>query len=322
MKWKPGKGKRANRNVIDVRGAKRSSGSSGGGLGGLGGLGGGGLSNLPIPGAIGGLGGGIGTIVVLVILGIQLFGGGSSGSGFDIGQVLGGAAAPPSAEDPQPIPADQDPQKDLKDFSVYVFNDVQKTWQSSFKADGKDYSDAKLVLYSGAVNTGGCGSATSAVGPFYCPGDSKVYLDLSFYDDMKKQLGASGDFAWAYVIAHEMGHHVQNELGTNDRVTKLTNEDPGNENELSVRTELQADCYAGVWGATVFKAGDLEKGDLDEAFNAAEAVGDDRLQKQAGGSVNPDSFTHGTSAQRKHWFETGYDSADPSACDTFTPDSV
>ncbi|CAN5627085.1 neutral zinc metallopeptidase [soil metagenome] len=313
MKWKPQKGKRANRDVIDVRGAKRSSSSSSSG----------GLSNLPIPGGVGGLGGGIGTIVVIVVIALPIFGGGgSSGSGFDIGQILGGGATPPSAQDPQPIPPAEDPQKDLKDFSVYVFNDVQKTWKASFKADGENYSDAKLVLYSGAVNTGGCGSATSAVGPFYCPGDSKVYLDLSFYGDMKQQLGAPGDFAWAYVIAHEMGHHVQNELGTNAKVTKLTNENPGDANELSVRTELQADCYAGVWSATVFKQGDLEKGDLDEAFNAAEAVGDDRLQKQAGGSVKPDTFTHGTSAQRKHWFEAGYDSGDPSACDTFSPDSI
>ncbi len=315
MKWKPQKGRRANRNVIDVRGAKPGRGSSTSG-----GLGGGGLSNLPIPGGIGGLGGGIGTIVVIVAIAIALFGGGSSGSGFDVGSVLGGDAALPSAQDPQPIPAGEDPQNDIKQFSVYVFNDVQDTWRKSFKQDGKPYKDAKLVLYSGAISTGGCGNATSAVGPFYCPADSKVYLDLSFYDD--KQLGAPGDFAWAYVIAHEMGHHVQNELGTSDRVTKLTNEDPNDANELSVRTELQADCYAGVWGATVFKKGQLDKGDLGEALNAASAVGDDRLQKEAGGTVKPDTFTHGTSAQRKHWFETGYDSADPSTCDTFSPDSV
>lgn len=316
MKWKPAKGKRSDRNVIDVRGAKRGSPPSGGGLGG------GGLSNLTIPGGIGGLGGSLGTIVVIVVIALQVFGGGSTGSGFDIGQILGGGATPPGADNPQPIPPDQDPQKDLKDFSVYVFNDVQKTWASSFKADGQNYKDAKLVLYSGAVNTSGCGSATSAVGPFYCPGDSKVYLDLSFYDDMNRELGAPGDFAWAYVIAHEMGHHVQNELGTNAKVGKLRRETPSDANELSVRTELQADCYAGVWGSTVFKQGDLEQGDLDEAFNAAEAVGDDRLQKQAGGNVRPDTFTHGTSAQRKHWFEIGYDSGDPSGCDTFSPSSI
>ena len=168
----------------------------------------------------------------------------------------------------------------------------------------------------------GCGSATSAVGPFYCPADSRVYLDLSFYEDMRRQLGASGDFAWAYVIAHEMGHHVQNVSGTNDEVRKLESSNPDEANEISVRTELQADCYAGVWAATVFAEGDLEPGDLDEAFTASEAVGDDRLQQGAGQKVNPDSFTHGSAEQRRTWFENGYESGDPAACDTFSAESV
>ena len=158
------------------------------------------------------------------------------------------------------------------------------------------------------------------MGPFYCPADQRVYLDLSFYEDMKRQLGASGDFAWAYVIAHELGHHVQNLRGTERQVAQLTREDPGRANDLSVRTELQADCYAGVWASTVFRAGDLEPGDIEEAFNAAEAVGDDRLQRRPAGSVNPDTFTHGSSEQRRRWFDTGYESGDPSACDTFSVD--
>ncbi|HEY8001428.1 MAG TPA: neutral zinc metallopeptidase, partial [Solirubrobacterales bacterium] len=207
-------------------------------------------------------------------------------------------------------------------FSTFVFNDTQQTWAEIFKQEGAGYEPATLYLYANAVRTDGCGSATSAVGPFYCPADQRVYLDLSFYDDMRTQLGASGDFAWAYVIAHEMGHHVQNLRGTEQEVARLTRDDPDRANELSVRTELQADCYAGVWAATVFKAGDLEQGDIDEAFNAAEAVGDDRLQRDAGRTVNPDSFTHGSSEQRRRWFDTGYESGDPASCDTFSVDEV
>jgi predicted metalloprotease len=172
------------------------------------------------------------------------------------------------------------------------------------------------------VSTGGCGGATSAAGPFYCPADSRVYLDLSFYDEMRQQLGAPGDFAWAYVIAHEVGHHVQTLLGTSDEVDRLTRDDPDRANELSVRTELQADCYAGVWAATVFAEGDLQSGDIDEAFAATEAVGDDRLARDAGRRVNPDSFTHGSSEQRRTWFDKGYESGNPSSCDTFSPDSI
>jgi uncharacterized protein len=276
---------------------------------------------MPLPGGLAGVGGGAGVIVVLVVLGLQLLGGGSGG-GFDVGQIFGPQVQAPGASDPQPIPRAEDPQRDLKDFSVYVFEDTQRTWASTFEKAGKPYEHAHLVLYSGAIQTAGCGSATSAVGPVYCPGDERVYLDLSFYEDMQRQLGAPGDFAWAYVIAHEMGHHVQQQLGTSDEVEREMRANPGDRNELSVRLELQADCYAGVWGSTVFKQGDLQKGDLQEAFNAAEAVGDDRLQRQATGTVNPDTFTHGTSEQRRRWFDAGYDSGDPGACDTFSADEL
>ncbi|MGH3372713.1 MAG: KPN_02809 family neutral zinc metallopeptidase [Nocardioidaceae bacterium] len=218
------------------------------------------------------------------------------------------------------MPPAEDPQRDLKDFSVYVFEDAQDAWAGVFRRDGNRYRNAQLVLYSGAVQTEGCGGATSAVGPFYCPADGRVYLDLSFYGDMRSELGAPGDFAWAYVIAHEIGHHVQNETGTSDEVHRLQNESPGEANELSVRLELQADCYAGVWGSTVFEQGDLERGDLSEAFTATAAIGDDRLQRQATGSIDPDSFTHGTSEQRRSWFTTGYESGDAGACDTFSAD--
>jgi predicted metalloprotease len=190
-------------------------------------------------------------------------------------------------------------------------------WRSTLNG----YRDAKLVLFRDAVSTG-CGSASSAVGPFYCPGDQRVYLDLSFYADMERQLGAPGDFAWAYVIAHEVGHHVQTLTGTSDEVRRLQRDDPGNANALSVRLELQADCYAGVWAHSVFKAGDLEPGDVEEALTAAGAVGDDRLQRRTGGDVRPDSFTHGSSEQRIQWFRTGQDAGEPAACDTFSANDV
>jgi predicted metalloprotease len=306
MKWRRSKGD--DRDVIDVRGASKGGSSSGGPGGGL-----------PIPGNIAGMGGGAGIIVLLVIVGIQVFGGGSS---FDLGPVFGEGLQAPGAANESPIPEGEDPQRDLRDFSSYVFADAQDTWNGTFENDGQGYDRAELVLYDGAVSTDGCGGATSAVGPFYCPADERVYLDLSFYEDMRRQLGAPGDFAWAYVIAHEIGHHVQNITGTNDEVARLGGSDPDSRNELSVRTELQADCYAGVWAATVFEAGALEDGDLDEAFTASEAVGDDRLQGQAGQRINPDSFTHGTSEQRRSWFEKGYESGDPAACDTFSVDEV
>ena len=279
------------------------------------------MGGMSMPGGMKGLGGGAGLVVLLVFLGIQLLGGGG-GSGFDIGQILAPGVQAPGAANPQPIPPAEDPQRDLKDFSTYVFEDTQGLWQTALPSEGVDYDKAQLVLYTGAVSTEGCGGATSAVGPFYCPPDGRVYLDLSFYDDMERQLGASGDFAWAYVIAHEMGHHVQRELGTSDEVNRQQQSNPDDANELSVRLELQADCYAGFWASTVFEAGDLEQGDLDEAFTASEAVGDDRLQQQAGGSVNPDTFTHGTSEQRRRWFTRGYKSADAGACDTFSAESL
>ena len=311
MKWRRKKAR--GRDVIDVRGAAPKGGAQRGSGG------------LPIPGNIAGVGGGAGLIIVLVIVAIQVFGGGgdSSGStGFDLNDVFGAGVQAPGAADESPIPAGQDPQRDLFEFSDYVFNDAQQTWVGTFREDGDSYDRAQLVVYDGAVSTDGCGGATAAVGPFYCPADQRVYLDLTFYEDMRRQLGASGDFAWAYVIAHEIGHHVQNLTGTNGEVARLERGDTDRANELSVRLELQADCYAGVWAATVFAEGDLEPGDLDEAFTASEAVGDDRLQEGAGRRVDPDSLTHGTSEQRRTWFENGYESGDPAACDTFSPDAV
>ena len=262
------------------------------------------------------VGGGLGVVGVIVFIAIQLLSGGAGG--FNVPAGFDTATRAPSGE---PIPPGQDPEKDLKDFSVYVFNSVQATWERTFSDQGRDYERAKLVLYRDRVNTG-CGSATSAVGPFYCPADGHVYLDLSFYRDMERQLQASGDFAWAYVIAHEVGHHIQDQLGTSAEVERIRRSDPDRANEASVRLELQADCYAGVWAQSVFEAGDLEAGDIDEALRASEAVGDDRLQQQAGRHVNPDSFTHGSSAQRHEWFDRGRERGEPADCDTFSVDDL
>jgi predicted metalloprotease len=260
--------------------------------------------------------GGLGITGIIIYLAISLLSGGG-GSSFGVDDPFGGSTQAPGIQSPRGIPASQDPEQDLKDFSVYVFERTQQTWEKTFAEQGKPYEHAKLVLYRGGVQTG-CGSATSAVGPFYCPADQRVYLDLSFYGDMQDQLQASGDFAWAYVIAHEMGHHVQQQLGTSDQVEQAQRDNPDQRNALSVRLELQADCYAGVWAKTVYKQ--LDPGDIGEAMNASRAVGDDRLQRQATGGVNPDTFTHGTSAQRSKWFSRGRQSGQPSDCDTFSGD--
>jgi uncharacterized protein len=265
--------------------------------------------------------GGLGLTGVIIFLLVQVLSGGGSPGAFSVDDPFSATPQAPGPGETQGIPAAQDPERDLKEFSTYVFSNALDTWARLFKQQGKDFQRAKVVLYRDAVSTG-CGDASSAVGPFYCPADERVYLDLSFYHDMETRLGAPGDFAWAYVIAHEVGHHVQEQLGTSQEVDRMRRANPGDANALSVRLELQADCYAGVWAHTVFAAGDLEKGDVKEAITAAGAVGDDRLQRRAGGQVNPDSFTHGTSEQRTSWFNRGRESGSPDDCDTFSPDEV
>ena len=266
-------------------------------------------------------GGGLGLVGVLVVLALQMFGGGGGGGGggFGIDSPLAGGGGTAQSD---PIPASQDPDRDLKDFSAYVFSNVQDDWARIFREADREYTRSKLVLFRGGVDTG-CGSASSAVGPFYCPADQRVYVDLSFFDDMKTKLGGKGgDFAWAYVLAHEVGHHVQQELGTSDQMRRAQQENPDEANELSVRLELQADCYSGVWANSVYAAGDLEAGDIEEAMDAASSVGDDRLQRRAGGDVDPHSFTHGTSEQRQRWFDAGRQAGDPGRCDTFNSDEL
>jgi uncharacterized protein len=203
-------------------------------------------------------------------------------------------------------------------FVSVVHSSVNDIWAEIFKAEGKGYTPSKAVLYSDATSTA-CGTGQAAMGPFYCPGDSTVYLDLQFNQVLDKQLGAPGDFAKAYVIAHEVGHHVQNLLGTSGEVqSRSAHLSERGANALSVKLELQADCYAGVWAYHSNQEKHwLEPGDVDEALNAAAAVGDDTLQKNSTGRVVPDSFTHGSSAQRSHWFKRGFEGGDPAQCDTF-----
>tara|TARA_R100001440_G_scaffold8937_5_gene16859 strand:- start:42195 stop:43016 length:822 start_codon:yes stop_codon:yes gene_type:complete len=214
-------------------------------------------------------------------------------------------------------------EQEMTQFVSVVLADTEDTWQTVFNQLGGHYQEPTLVLFSGRVNSA-CGTASSAVGPFYCPGDKQVYLDLSFFQDLSSRYGAPGDFAQAYVIAHEVGHHVQTLLGISEKVQQAgQGRSEAEVNALSVRQELQADCFAGVWGHHARTERQLlEEGDLEEALTAASSIGDDRLQKQGGGQVVPDSFTHGSSEQRVRWFRKGFESGDVNVCDTFTANSL
>ena len=284
MRWRRGKGREE---IEDRRGQ---------GVGGLGS----GRAGFPIP-----VGGGIGGLLVAVLL-VVLFatgvlGGGSGGSNGDSGQLAG---AP-------------DPDAKLVDFIGFVVDDVQGWWQQDFARSGQTYQVTKLVLFDGQTQSG-CGPASSDTGPFYCPVDRKVYLELGFFRELRDRFKAPGDFAEAYVIAHEFGHHVQTLLGIEGRVQEERQSHPSEANDLSVRLELQADCYAGVWAHSAYEQNLLESGDLEEALTAAAAVGDDRIQRSAGRRVNPETWTHGSSAQRVQWLKAGFQTGDPGSCDTFS----
>jgi predicted metalloprotease len=201
-------------------------------------------------------------------------------------------------------------------FVSFVLDDAQHTWEQLFQQRGQTYQHARLVLFRDAIQSA-CGFAETATGPFYCPGDQKVYIDLGFYDELKNRFGAPGDFAEAYVLAHELGHHVQRLMGTEARVREAQERRPDMANEYSVRLELQADCYAGVWGHETAQQQILEAGDVEEGLQAAAAVGDDRIQRMSGQGVHPEAFTHGTSEQRAGWFKRGLESGRPEDCDTF-----
>lgn len=286
MRWK--KGRRSD-NVVDARGR---SGSIGGG-------------RLSLAG-----------VAIVVVIGLL--------SGQDPMQILGQLAnqsgQAPTQQSSAPANGD-DPQVA---FVQSILGDTEDTWRALFQQSGEQYRDPKLVLFRGGVNSA-CGFASSATGPFYCPGDRQVYLDLQFFDEMANRFSVAGDFAQAYVIAHEVGHHVQTLLGVSQQMQSARQRGAKMEgdNGLLVRQELQADCFAGVWAYHAQQRHDwLEEGDLEQALKAANAIGDDHLQKQSQGRVVPDAFTHGTSAQRVKWFRTGFESGEPARCDTFQASSL
>ena len=294
MKWE---GNRESSNVEDRRDDGGGSGSSGGLLGGR---------------SIG-----IGTIVV------ALLGGWAFGiNPITILNVLSGGGPPAQV---QQAPAQRPPLDDrMGKFVSTVLADTEDVWKDVFAKGGATYKEPRLVLFRGRTGTGGCGTGESAMGPFYCPADQKVYIDLAFYETLTKRLGAPGDFAQAYVIAHEVGHHVQNLLGISGKMDQMRSRVSKTEfNALSVRLELQADCFAGVWAHHAQSQRQiLQQGDVEEAMNAAAKIGDDALQRAGGGSVVPESFTHGTSTQRQRWFDTGLKTGSVKACDTFSNKGV
>lgn len=288
MRWK---GRQESSNIEDRRGQKAS-----------------------VTGATGKLG--LGVTVVVLLIGLA--------TGTDVTQLfglLGGGGMAAQVEDVPPNSAP--PTDDAARFIAVVLADTEVTWSELFAERGLTYEKPKLVLFDDAVNSA-CGHTGSAVGPFYCPADRKVYLDLTFFNELARRLGAPGDFAQAYVVGHEVGHHLQTLLGTSEKVHRLRSQVSKEEaNQLSVRQELQADCYAGVWGHHANKQRQLlEDGDFEEALTAAAAIGDDRLQKQAGATVRPESWTHGSSAQRVRWFKTGMTTGKLDACDTFSADAL
>lgn len=285
MRWSPGAGRG---NVEDRRGA-------GGGFGG-------GFGMAPM---------GIGGFVVLLVLSLIFGRDFISGSGGDIAPQQ--TASGEIGDSVQQSPAEA---KEV-DFVTFVLDTAEAEWSQIVpRAFDTPWRDAKLVLFRNATQTG-CGVGQTAMGPFYCPRDERVYIDLAFYDELRSRFGAPGDFAQAYVIAHELGHHVQHLVGTDDAVRRAQQRNPDQANHLSVLLELQADCYAGVWGYHMQQEGVLESGDVEEGLNAASAVGDDRIQQRTTGRVNAESFTHGSAAQRSSWFRRGLQSGDPRQCDTF-----
>jgi uncharacterized protein len=309
MKWRPRKG---GSDVEDRRG-QGGAGFPGGGGGGMG---------LPIPMPGGRAGGGIGTIIIAIVLFLLIRGcGGGDDGGFNVPGLPADPTQVPEQDTGSETPEGA-PQNDKQaQFAEFVVGDAQDFWSQQLQASGNQFDRANLVLFTSAVNSG-CGQASAATGPFYCPLDQKAYVDLSFFEELNRRFKAPGDFAQAYVLAHEIGHHVQQELGIEQKVRDQSQTNPDDANELSIRLELQADCFAGLWGRSAYDRGALEDGDLEEGIAAAEAVGDDRIQEQTQGRIDPESWTHGSSEQRIKWFRAGFDSGDIKACDTFAADEV
>ena len=286
MRWE---NERRSDNVEDRRGSGRQQG----------------LGGLPIP-----MKGKAGAVVLIVVLVAGYY-------GVDLTPLLNGEI-PQQAQTQGQTQTKASPQEErMANFTAAALAMTEDLWQSEFRKSGKNYQAPKLVLYTGQTSTA-CGYGQAAMGPFYCPADYKVYIDLSFYNDMKRNLGGGGDFAQGYVIAHEVGHHIQNLLGINQQVREMQSRvNKKQANQLSVKQELQADCFAGIWGKYVKDKGLMEVGDFESAMNTASAIGDDRLQQQSGGRVVPDSFTHGTSKERQAWFNKGFTTGSIQACNTF-----
>jgi predicted metalloprotease len=296
MRWTPGG------TSDDIEDDRADSGGGGGGFG----FGGGGFGGVHL---------GIGGTLLLLLFSwlfhtnlFTMFTGGGGGVSTD----------PRAGQQVARQPVENRPGEEREvQFVSFVLDDVQKNWDTTFPDEtNRRYRHAKLVLYRDGIRSA-CGLAQSATGPFYCPGDEKVYLDLGFFDELGRRFGAPGEFAQAYVIAHEIGHHVQKLLGIEARVRQAQEQDPSQQNALSVKLELQADCLAGVWGHSTEQRNIIDQGDVAAAMRAAAAVGDDRLQKMATGHVSPESFTHGSSAQRERWFQRGLQSGKIAACNTF-----
>ncbi|WP_417425495.1 neutral zinc metallopeptidase [Hoeflea sp.] len=307
MEWK---GRRQSDNIEDRRGRAPRSGNPfgrGGNPFGRGGI------KLPGGGMRRASGGGIKTIIILAVVFFVL-----KFMGIDPLQILAGgnpgASVGGQSSTQQVSPARQD---EMTQFVATVLAETEDVWNGVMKSQGESYREPTLVLFSGSVQSA-CGNASAASGPFYCPGDEKVYIDLTFYDELAQRFKASGDFAQAYVLAHEVGHHVQNLIGVLPKFNQMRQSMSQTEqNRMSIRVELQADCFAGIWGHYTAQKGILERGDLEEALNAAQQIGDDTLQRRTQGYVVPESFNHGTSAQRKEWFARGFESGRLEACDTF-----
>ena len=296
MKWR--RGKRSG-DLIDRRGA----GPSGGGMSGMS------IGKMGVPGLL--------LLGLMIFLGGNVFDGGG-GDGGGLPSVLEELQPPQGEAGSDPLPPEADPDARLVDFMSFVLDDVQNFWQDTFQGSNRTYERAELVLFEQSTQSG-CGGATESIGPHYCPPDQRIYLDLDFFRELRDQFEAPGDFAQAYVLAHEVAHHVQNLLGLNDRVVQAPRDQ---QNEMSIKLELQADCFAGVWAYTVYQRDDLQEGDLQEGLDAAAAVGDDRIQKEATGRIDREVWTHGSSEQRMRWFSAGFENGDPNACDTFGADSL
>ncbi len=291
MRWDEG---HESPDVIDRRG--EDGGGGGRGLGGL-------LGFLPLLLRVRG-----GWMIALVVVGLMLFGGLGG-----LGGLFGGSGEATTTT--APVAGHRTDDKKAQ-FVAFVLDDTQGMWRQEFAKLGKTYRNAKLVMFTGATQTA-CGNGQAATGPFYCPTDERVYIDLSFYNELEQRLGAKGDFAQAYVVAHELGHHVQNQLGITNKMHNARGSQRGAEGQ-SVRLELQADCFAGIWAKSSNDRKILDPGDIDQALTATAAIGDDRLQKMAGRAVNPETWTHGSSAERSRWFKTGFEKGDLAACDTFS----